>query len=130
MLSTSGQSTPVPEEAAIFQFNFIKDGEDYGKVSITIDGDKKLIVYYGDDVANSPDTNSSGTEYSDSWTSFIRLLSSWRFRNGLRKFDLENEDHLESDMARREHMRKQEQIAEGYYPMGKKASYSDAIPSN
>jgi hypothetical protein len=129
MLSTSGQATPVPEEAAVFQFNFIKDGEDYGKVSITIDGDKKLIVYYGDEVANSPDTNSSGTQYSDSWTSFVRLLSSWRFRNGLRKFDLENEDHLESDMARREHMRKQESISEGYYPMGKKASYSDAIPT-
>jgi hypothetical protein len=129
MLSSSGQATPVPEEAAVFQFNFIKDGEDYGKVSITIDGDKKLIVYYGDEVANSPDTNTSGTQYSDSWTSFVRLLSSWRFRNGLRKFDLENEDHLESDMARREHMRKQEAIKEGYYPMGKKASYSDAVPT-
>jgi hypothetical protein len=88
-----------------------------------------LIVYYGDDVAKSPDTNTSGTQYSDSWSSLVRLLSSWRFRNGLRKFDLENEDHLESDMARREHVRKQEQIAEGYYPMGKKASYNDSIPT-
>lgn len=129
MLSTAGKSTPVPEEAGVFQFNFIKDGHDYGKVSITIDGDNKLIVYYGDDVAKSPDTNTSGTQYSDSWSSLVRLLSSWRFRNGLRKFDLENEDHLESDMARREHVRKQEQIAEGYYAMGKKASYSDSVPT-
>ena len=129
MLTTAGKPTPVPEEANVFQFNFIKDGKDYGKVSATIDGDNKLIVYYGDDVAESPDTNTSGTQYSDSWSALVRLLSSWRFRNGLRKFDLENEDHLESDMARREHVRKQEQIAEGYYAMGKKASYSDSVPT-
>ena len=129
MLTSAGKPTPVPEEANVFQFNFIKDGKDYGKVSATIDGDNKLVVYYGDDVADSPDTNTSGTQYSDSWSALVRLLSSWRFRNGLRKFDLENEDHLESDMARREHVRKQEQIAEGYYAMGKKASYSDSVPT-
>jgi len=129
MLTTAGQPTPVPEEAAVFQFNFVKDGEEFGKVSISIDGDKKMIVYYGDDVQNSPNTNTSGTQYSDSWSSFIKLLGNWRFRNGLRKFDLENSDHLESDMARREHMRKQEEISEGYYPMGKKASYNDSTPT-
>ena len=32
-------------------------------------------------------------------------------------------------MAQRTYMKKKEQIAEGYYPMGKQASYSDAIPT-
>jgi len=32
-------------------------------------------------------------------------------------------------MARRNHMRNKDKIAEGYYPMGKKASYSDAVPT-
>ena len=32
-------------------------------------------------------------------------------------------------MAKREHMKKQERISEGYYPMGKKASYNDNIPT-
>jgi hypothetical protein len=32
-------------------------------------------------------------------------------------------------MAKREHMKKQEKISEGYYPMGKKASYNDNIPT-
>jgi hypothetical protein len=32
-------------------------------------------------------------------------------------------------MAQREHMDKKERVSEGYYPMGKSASYSDAVPS-
>jgi hypothetical protein len=32
-------------------------------------------------------------------------------------------------MAKREYMKKQERISEGYYPMGKKASYNDAVPN-
>jgi len=36
---------------------------------------------------------------------------------------------LKHDMAKREYMKKQERISEGYYPMGKKASYNDAVPN-
>ena len=129
MLTTAGKATPVPEEAAVFLFHFIKDGKDYGQVSTSIDGAKKLIVYFDDEVADSPDTNTSGTQYSDSWTNLVQQLSKWRFSKGLRSFELKNQDHLEPDMAQREHMNKKENVSEGYHAMGKQASYSDSVPN-
>ena len=53
-LDTTGKVTPVPEEAAVIKFDFIKDGTNYGKVWVSIDGTKTLQVYYGDDVVDSP----------------------------------------------------------------------------
>ena len=129
MLTTSGKASPVPEEAAVFLFHFIKDGKDYGQVSASIDGAKKLIVYFDDEVSDSPDTNTSGSQHSDSWTSLVQQLSKWRFSKGLRSFELKNQDHLEPDMAQREHMNKKENVSEGYHAMGKQASYSDSVPN-
>ena len=129
MLDTAGKATPVPEEASVFIFNFVKDGTDYGQVSASVDGAKKLIVYYDDEVADSPNTNTSGTQVSDSWSTLVQHLSQWRFRNGLRSFELKNQDHLEPDMAQREYMRKKESVTEGYHPMGRQASYNDNIPN-
>ena len=127
-MDATGKITPVPEEAAVIKFDFIKDGENYGKVWISIDGSKKLKIYYGDNVSDSPSDNTSGTPYSDSWTGLIRHLKNWAQRRQL-SFELRNENHLEADMAQREHMDKKERISEGYYAMGKSASYSDAVPS-
>lgn len=127
-MDATGKVTPVPEEAAVIKFDFIKDGENYGKVWISIDGSKKLKIYYGDSVSDSPSDNTSGTPYSDSWTGLIRHLKNWAQRRQL-SFELRNENHLEADMAQREHMDKKERISEGYYAMGKSASYSDAVPS-
>jgi hypothetical protein len=127
-MDATGKITPVPEEAAVIRFDFIKDGENYGKVWISIDGSKKLKIYYGDNVSDSPSDNTSGTPYSDSWTALINHLKNWAQRRQL-SFELRNENHLEADMAQREHMDKKERVSEGYYPMGKSASYSDAVPS-
>ena len=127
-MDSTGKITPVPEEAAVIKFDFIKDGENYGKVWISIDGSKKLKIYYGDSVSSSPSDNTSGTPYSDSWTGLISHLKNWAQRRQL-SFELRNENHLEADMAQREHMDKKERVSEGYYPMGKSASYSDAVPS-
>jgi len=127
-MDATGKVTPVPEEAAVIKFDFIKDGENYGKVWISIDGSKKLKIYYGDSVSDSPSDNTSGTPYSDSWTALLNHLKNWAQRRQL-SFELRNENHLEADMAQRDHMDKKERISEGYYPMGKSASYSDAVPS-
>ena len=129
MLSTAGKPSPVPEDAAVFLFHFIKDGKDYGQVAASIDGAKKLIVYFDDEVADSPDTNTSGTNVSDSWSSLLQHLSQWRFSKGLRSFEAKNQDHLEPDMAQREYMNKKENVTEGYHAMGKQASYSDSVPN-
>lgn len=126
LLSTSGKETPTPEEAEVFQFNFVKDGEDYGKVTMSIDGLHKLVIYYDDDIANSEkETDESGDL---SWYQLLNQLKRFAQKYQL-SFELRNVSNLKHDMAKREYMKKKESIQEGYYPMGKKASYSDAVPS-
>ena len=126
MLDTSGKEIPTPEEAEVFQFNFIKDGEDYGKVTISIDGLHKLCIYFSDEVASSEKEESHGED--ESWYKVLNQLKRFAQKYQL-SFELKNVDHLKHDMAKREYMKKQERISEGYYPMGKKASYNDAVPN-
>ena len=126
MLDTSGKEIPTPEEAEVFQFNFVKDGEDYGKVTISIDGLHKLCIYFSDEVANSEKEESHGED--ESWYKVLNQLKRFAQKYQL-SFELKNIDHLKHDMAKREYMKKQERISEGYYPMGKKASYNDAVPN-
>jgi len=126
MLDTSGKEIPTPEEAEVFQFNFVKDGEDYGTVTISIDGLHKLTIYFSDEVANSEKEESESDDVS--WYKLLNQLKKFSQKYQL-SFELRNVSNLKHDMAKREYMKKKESIAEGYYPMGKKASYSDAVPS-
>jgi hypothetical protein len=126
MLDTSGKEIPTPEEAEVFQFNFVKDGENYGKVTISVDGLHKLVIYFSDDIANSEKEESHGED--ESWYKVLNQLKRFAQRYQL-SFELRNVDNLKHDMAKREYMKKQERISEGYYPMGKKASYNDAVPN-
>jgi len=126
-INSKGQTTPVPQEADVFRFDFTKDGESYGDVWITVDNGKNLVVYYDDKVADSGDNNTSGTTTPDTWTHLVKQLKHWS-RTNLLSFELKNRNHLSKDMAQREHMKKKEQLGEGYYPMGKKSSYSDNVP--
>lgn len=120
---SSGQSAPVPEEADFFQFDFIKDGKSYGKVTITIDGLHRMIVYYGDSVEKSPKASDHD---SISFTDLRKQLKRMAFTKRL-GFELKDEDDLEPDMQKRQHIQKEE-IHESYHPMGKKASYNDSVP--
>ena len=52
--NSKNEKLPVPQEADIFEFDFVKDGENYGKVWATINKAKNLEIYYSDDVASSP----------------------------------------------------------------------------
>ena len=128
-LDATGKATPVPDEADIFKFEFTKDGDDYGTVFVTLDEERVLTVYFGDDVSNSPGDKTPGLDYDDTWSGLLHQLSSFRMTRGLKGFNTKNKDHVNDDMARRNHMRNKDKIAEGYYPMGKKASYSDAVPT-
>jgi hypothetical protein len=126
LLDTSGKEIPTPEEAEVFQFDFIKDGENYGKVTISIDGAHKLIIYFNDKVADSEKEETGSGDVS--WYQLLNQLK--RFAQSYQlSFELRNVDNLKHDMAKREYMKKKESIQEGYYPMGKKASYSDNVPS-
>ena len=124
----SEEKTTAPEEADIFRFTFEKDGESYGKVYVTIDNSRNLVLYYGDEVEDSPDTNTSGTEFTDSWSGFRNMLKQWSQRKQL-DFELKNKNHLAKDMAQRSYYKNKENLGESYYPMGKRGSYSDAVPN-
>ena len=121
---SQGETTPVPDEADVIKFTFSADGKEYGDVWITVDSSQDLIIYYGDDVADS-DNNVSPP---NNWSSLLNQLKNWAQRRQL-SFELKNKNHLASDMAQRSHMKQKEKIAEGYYPMGKNASYNDNVPT-
>jgi hypothetical protein len=123
MFTSGGKKVSIPDEAEAFQFDFMKDGENYGKATITIDGLHRLIVYYNNEIANSP----KGDGQDISWTTLMKHVKRWA-KNKALGFQLSDQDDLESDMAKREY-NKIEGLNEGYYAMGKKASYSDNVPS-
>lgn len=142
---STGETSPVPDEADVFKFTFKQDGNSLGTAWATIDGNNKLTIYYGDDITKNVSENEDPNNTFDlSWTGFLKHLKMWAQRRQM-GFDLENKDHLHSDMAQRDHAKKQEvaesniklmkkgitmpNISEGYYPMGKSASYNDNIPT-
>jgi len=124
-LDSSGKKVPVPEDAEVIQFQFQKDGENYGTATITIDGLRKMVVYYSNAIANSPKSDDD-SEQDLSWTHLLRHLRRYAKKHQL-VFRLKNEDRLGSDMAKREHTKNKE-LYEGYYARGKQESWSDAVP--
>jgi hypothetical protein len=122
---SDGKAVPVPEEAEVFEFDFTKDGESYGNVFVSIDGLHQMIVYFNDEVSKSP---KNGSNDSESWEQMIRTLKRFAMMKQL-SFKLANIDNLENDMAKREHVKRQEKMYEGYHAQGKKASYSDNVPT-
>jgi len=123
MYTSAGKKVAIPDEAEVFQFDFIKDGENYGKVTASIDGLHRLVLYYGADVASSPKSAEDG----ESFTHLLKHLKRFA-KNKQLGFELSDQDDLEPDMAKREHTKSQG-LNEAYYAMGKKASYSDNVPT-
>jgi predicted transcriptional regulator len=128
-LDSDGKVTPLEDEADVFKFEFTKDGESYGDVFATVDDDRKIVLYYKDDVTQSPDSPTPGIGYNDTWWGFLEQIAKFWPREGFSGRVLKDTDKLGSDMARRKHMKNKDQLGEGYYPMGKSRSYSDAVPS-
>ena len=122
LLGTDGKEIPVPEEAEVFQFKFMKDGKDYGPVTISIDGLSKLVVYYGDEVASSP--SDEGKTGQDSWYSLLNHLKRFSQQHQL-SFELKDTDHLKYDMAKRTNMKKLDEAKwrQGYSASGHPAGY-------
>ena len=127
-LNAKNQRVDASQLADVIEFTFVKDGKEYGKAWASIDDAQAVNVYYDDDQADSPPGKTPGLEYDDSWTGFLKHLKNWAQRKQL-SFELADKDRLGDDMRHREYNKMQEKISESYYPMGKKASYSDAVPS-
>lgn len=119
---SSGDKVPVPDEAEVFQFKFTLDGEDYGTVSVSIDGLHKLIVYDNEEVQNSP-KHSKNRDLT--WEQLLVSLKDFAHSHQL-SFKIKANDDLEPDMAKREHTK---QLDESYRPLGKKTSVNDSVPT-
>jgi len=117
MFSSDGNSVPVPQEADVFQFDFVDDGDALGTVTVTIDGLFKLVIYYNDEIFNK-----TGGQ-RENWIKFVKLLKKFAQRNQL-GFELSNLDNLQSDMSKRAYNKK---LEEGYYGT-RHTSYSDNGP--
>lgn len=121
MRNSSADKVPVPEEAEVFQFKLIVDGEDYGTVTLSIDGLHKLVIYFNDTVLDSPKKSKSG---DITWEQFIIMIKDFAKSKQL-SFELKDQDELEPDMAKRDHIKR---LNEGYRAVGKRQSVNTAVP--
>ena len=126
--NSKNEKLPVPQEADIFEFNFTKDGTDYGKVWATINKAKNLEIYYSDEVASSPPGKTPGKDYDDSWHGLIKQLKQWAGRK-LLSFELKDMSNLNDDMTQRKWHDMKEVTNEGYHAVNKTTSYNDNIPN-
>jgi hypothetical protein len=115
-LDSTGKQDIDIEEADIFRFDFKQDDDSLGTGWVTVEG-KELVFYIDDSLAGQ-----------DSFLNFLQFVKRWSQRK-LLGFNITNKDRLSSDMKKRTSMKKKEQLGEGYYPMGKKASYNDSVPT-
>jgi len=117
-----------PETADVFEFQFIKDGENYGKAWATIDKTSSLNIYYDDNQAGSPPGQTNGVDYDDSWSGLLKHLKQWALSKQL-NFGLHDSDRLGDDMRQRDYYKMKEKMTEGYHPVNKTTSYNDNIPN-
>ena len=127
-LNSQNQRVKASQEADVIEFDFMKDGENYGKVWVSIDDAHNVRVYFDDEQADSPSNNTPGTDYDDTWTGLLKHIKQWAQRRQL-SFELSNKDRLGDDMRQRDYYKMKEKLGEGYHAMGKKASYNDAVPN-
>lgn len=127
-LNSQNQRVKASQEADVIEFDFTKDGEDYGKAWVSIDDASNVCVYFDDEQAESPSNATPGAEYDDTWTGLLKHLKQWAQRRQL-SFELANKDRLGDDMRQRDYYKMKEKLGESYHPMGKKASYNDAVPN-
>ena len=117
-----------PETADVFEFQFVKDGEDYGKAWATIDKTSSLNIYYDDNQAGSPPGQTKGVDYDDSWSGLLKHLKQWALSKQL-NFGLHDSDRLGDDMRQRDYYKMKEKMNEGYHAVNKTTSYNDNIPN-
>jgi len=117
-LNSKGDPSEDIEEADVFRFNYLgPDGEKAGTGWATIEA-KELVIYTNRDLIKAPN-----------FEEFAIFMKDWA-RRKLLGFKVTNKDFLVHDMKKRNVMKnKENQINEGYYALGKKASYNDSIPA-
>ena len=123
----TGKKDFAPQEAEVLRFNFIKDGKNYGEVWATVENKDTLVLYYDDEIMDSPDHNTSGTEFTDSFIGLLAQLKRWGLRRNL-AWEPKNRTHLASDMQQRRYKMRQDALKESYQAINKRVSHNDVIP--
>jgi|694.fasta_scaffold58881_2 hypothetical protein len=123
--NSKGETIPVSDDADVIKFTYKQDGKEIGPAWVTVDGNQQLKVYYDNKLLNTLKEDDMNPK---SFMDFLIQLKKWAQRRQL-GFQTINQDRLSDDMSKREYMKQKEKISEGYYPMGKSASYNDAIPT-
>jgi len=116
-------------DADLFVFNFVKNGKGFGPARVGIDEKNNIVLYTNERLESSPQSKSKNSHFDDSWNGFKEYLSRWSRSHGMNGFKLIDDSNLESDMQLRQDMEKHNRLNEGYYPLNKKASYNDSIPT-
>ncbi len=117
-LNSKGDPSEDIEEADVFRFNYVSpEGEKVGTGWATIEG-KELVIYTNRDLIKAP-----------KFEELAMFMKDWA-RRKLLGFKVTNKDFLVHDMKKRTVMKnKEDQLNEGYYALGKKASYNDSVPT-
>jgi hypothetical protein len=115
-LDSAGDEAEV-EKADVFRMHFTTDQGKKGNAWIAI-VDDTLVLWADNDFVNLP-----------KYENFNLFWKTWA-KNQTLKWEVSNRDRLISDMKKRTAMKKKEdQLNEGYYALGKQRSYSDSIPT-
>ena len=114
-LDSKGDPTDDVGEADVFRFTVPDENDNKINAWATVEGND-LVLYIDDTFVKHKD-----------FEPFTKFLKRWSQRK-LLGFNVSNKDRLLGDMKKRTIMNKKEQVLEGYFAMGKKASYSDNVP--
>ena len=125
-LDRTGKKTLDPEKALTIGFtlrdeNGVKSDPAY--VSMDKKPRKDIItttIWVDGEVIRSPE-----------FQTFHKFIKPWVL-NKIGDFEIRKSDHFQFDMQKRAKQKMQQEkdtIAEGYYPLGKKTSYSDNVPT-
>lgn len=116
-LDMNGKNVSVAEAADVFQFKYITNEQDYGSVTVSIDGSHNLVVYFSNTVTKG-----------DKWFDFLKTLKKFATQYQL-SFETKNFDKLNDDMNRRKHQQKESQLDESFIPVNRTTSCKTISPS-
>lgn len=125
-LDRTGKKTLDPEKALTIGFT-LRDENGVKSDPAYISMDKKprkdiitTTIWVDGEVTRSPE-----------FQTFHKFIKPWVI-NKIGDFEIRKSDHFQFDMQKRAKQKMQQEkdtIAEGYYPLGKKTSYSDNVPT-
>ena len=119
--NSAGKTVPLSKLADVFKFDFKMDDEIFGPLYTAVIS-KDLFLWTSTDVEASPRSSDSGDL---SLRELKNYLKKWAHDHQL-GWEIDDIDNLEDEMSKREDSKN---LNEGYYSLGKKASYNDSVPN-